>query len=223
MTRGFWALVRRDIGLALASGSGTLIGVIFFLVVIVALPLGVGPDLNLLARIGPALLWIGIVLSTLLALDRLFQADHDDGALDQLTLTALPLELVVLAKCLAHWLTAVVPLIASAPLMGLFLNVSPLGIGATVLTLMAGSPALTMIGAVGAALTVTVRRSGMILAVLIVPLILPVLIFGIGATNGALVDGLPFRTPFLLLVAYSLASLAMAPFAAAVALRAARG
>lgn len=219
----FLALVRRDVALAFSAGSGALLGVMFFLIVIVALPLGVGPDLNLLARLGPAFLWIGVLLSTLLALDRLFQVDHDDGALDLLTLSGLPLELLVLAKCLAHWLTAVVPLIVAAPLMGLFLNVSPTALGATILTVLVGSPALTMIGAIGAALTVTVRRGSLLLAILIVPLTLPVLIFGIGAVNGAVVDGLPFRTPLLLLLAASLASVAIAPFAAAAALRAARG
>ncbi len=219
----FFTLVRRDVALAFSAGSGALLGVMFFLIVIVALPLGIGPDLNLLARLGPAFLWIGVLLSTLLALDRLFQADHDDGALDLLTLSGLPLELLVLAKCLAHWLTAVVPLIVAAPLMGLFLNVSPTALGATILTVLVGSPALTMIGAIGAALTVTVRRGSLLLAILIVPLTLPVLIFGIGAVNGAVVDGLPFRTPLLLLLAASLASVAIAPFAAAAALRAARG
>ena len=214
MSGAFAALVKRDIALAFSAGSGALLGVVFFLVVIVALPLGVGPDLNLLARIGPAFLWIGVLLSVLLALDRLFQADHDDGSLDQMTLSDLPLELVVLAKCLAHWLTAVVPLIVAAPLMALFLNVSPKAIGAT---------ALTLVGAIGAALTVAVRRGGMLVAILMLPLVLPVLIFGIGATNGALIEGLPFRTPLLILLAYTLASLAIAPFAAAAALRAARG
>ena len=223
MSGAFAALVKRDIALAFSAGSGALLGVVFFLVVIVALPLGVGPDLNLLARIGPAFLWIGVLLSVLLALDRLFQADHDDGSLDQMTLSDLPLELVVLAKCLAHWLTAVVPLIVAAPLMALFLNVSPKAIGATVVTLIAGSPALTLVGAIGAALTVAVRRGGMLVAILMLPLVLPVLIFGIGATNGALIEGLPFRTPLLILLAYTLASLAIAPFAAAAALRAARG
>lgn len=223
MTGAFRALVARDIGLALSTGSGAFLGVVFFLAVIVALPLGIGPDLNLLARVGPAFLWIGALLSALLALDRLFQADFEDGALDLLTLTGMPLEMLVLAKCLAHWLTAILPLVIAAPMMALFLNVEPAAVGATMLTLLAGSPALTLIGAVGAALTVAVRRGGLLLAVLIVPLTLPVLIFGIGATNGALIEGVSFRAPFLILCAISLASLALAPFAAAAALRAARG
>lgn len=221
--RPFRALVARDLALAFSTGSGVLLGVVFFLVVIVALPLGVGPDLNLLARLGPAFLWIGVLLSALLGLDRLFRADFDDGTLDQLTLSAMPLEMLVLAKCLAHWLTAIVPLLLATPLLALFLNIPAKAVGLTMLTLAAGSPALTLSGAIGAALTVAIPRGGLLLAILMIPLTLPVLIFGISAANSALLDGAPFQTPFLILCAISLANLALAPFAAAAGLRAARG
>ncbi|MEM6665124.1 MAG: heme exporter protein CcmB, partial [Pseudomonadota bacterium] len=140
--------------------------------------------------------------------------------LDLLGHTGLPLELVVLAKALAHWLTAILPLILAAPLMGLFLNINSAAIGTTLATLIAGTPAITLIGAVGAALTVGIRRGGVLLAILVMPLVTPVLIFGIGASNAALVGGTPFRMPFLLLCAISLMSVALAPFAAAAALKA---
>jgi heme exporter protein B len=219
----FAALVGRDLKLALASGSGAFLGVVFFLILAVVLPLGVGPDLNLLARLGPAFLWIGALLSTLLALDRLFQSDAEDGSLDLLALGHLPLEAIVLAKSAAHWLASVLPLVAAAPLLGLFFNMDPVAIGAAAATLLAGTPALTLIGAIGAALTVSLRRGGMLIAILVLPLALPVLIFGVSATNAVVVGGLPFRTPFLILCALSLGALALAPFAAAAALRAGRG
>lgn len=223
MGSAFLALLIRDTRLAFSHGSGAHLGLVFFLVFIVVLPIGVGPDLNLLSRLGPAFLWIGALLSVLLGLDRLFQIDSEDGTLDLMTMADLPLELTVLAKTTAHWLTSVLPLVLVSPLLGLMLNMSPEGIGMAALTLFVGSPALTLIGAVGAAVTTALPRGGMLLAILVLPLTLPVLIFGISTTNAVIVEGLPFRTPFLLLGAISLASLALAPFAAAAALRSGQG
>ncbi|MBO0346733.1 heme exporter protein CcmB [Roseibium limicola] len=213
------ALLQRELRLAVRIGGGALVGVLFFLAVVTVIPFGVGPDLNLLARIGPAILWIGALLATLLGLDRLFQADRDDGTLDLMLMAGRPLELVVLIKCLAHWLATGLPLVLAAPILGIFLNLEPLAMGAVTATLLAGTPALTLIGAVGAALTVSLRRGGLLLAVLVVPLTIPVLIFGVSAANAALVVGTPFKVPFVVLCALSLISGVVGPVAAAMALR----
>ena len=150
------ALYLRDIRLGIRAGGGALTGVLFFLAVIATIPFAVGPDLNLLARIGPAILWIGALLACLLGLDRLFQADREDGSLDLLILARdrHMLALTVLVKCLAHWTASVLPLVVAAPLLGLFLNMQPAGIGAAALTLLVGTPAITFIGAAGAAVAV---------------------------------------------------------------------
>jgi len=216
-----WALslFQRELRLAVRVGGGALVGVLFFLAVVTVIPFGVGPDLNLLARIGPAILWIGALLATLLGLDRLFQADRDDGSLDLILMAGRPLELVVLIKCLAHWMATGLPLVAAAPVLAIFLNLEPTAIGAVTLTLAAGTPALTLIGAIGASLTVTLRRGGLLLAVLVVPLTIPVLIFGVSAADAAVNDPVPFMTPFLILCALSLISLVVGPFASAAALR----
>jgi len=167
------ALYLRDLKLGIRAGGGALTGVLFFLAVIVTIPFGVGPDLNLLARIGPAILWIGALLASLLGLDRLFQADREDGALDLLVLAEHRhmLALTVLVKCLAHWTASVLPLVIAAPLLGLFMNMNPTGIGATALTLLVGTPAITLVGAAGAAVTVALPRGGLLISVLILPLV----------------------------------------------------
>src|SRR5947209_11006942 len=161
------AIIRRDIRIALRVGGGALIGVLFFLTVVVLMPFAVGPDLKLLARIGPAILWLGALLASLLTLDRLFAADHEDGSLDLILMGRMPLELAVAVKALAHWLTTGVPLVIAAPLLGLFLNLAPEAIGAVALTLLVGTPALTLIGLIGAALAATLRRGGLLLPVLV--------------------------------------------------------
>lgn len=213
------ALLIRDVRIAIRVGGGALMGVMFFLVVVVIVPFAVGPDLALLKRIGPAILWLAALLASLLALDRLFAADHEDGSLDLLLMSRAPLELIVLVKGLAQWLTTGLPLIIAAPLIGLMLNLDAQAQGALVLTLLAGTPALTFIGLIGAAIAVALRRGGLLLPVLVLPLTVPVLIFGVGAANaGSAGPGL-FGTPFTFLCALSLASLVIGPFAAAAALR----
>ena len=182
-------------------------------------PFAIGPDLALLARIGPAILWLGALLASLLALDRLIAGDHEDGSLDLILMARVPLELAVAVKALAHWLTTGLPLVAAAPLLGLLLNLDPKATGAVALTLAAGTPALTFIGLIGAALTVALRRGGLLLAVLILPLTVPVLIFGVAASNAAIVGPVPFGTPFTILCALTLMSAVLGPFAAAAALR----
>jgi heme exporter protein B len=213
------ALFLRDVRLAVRIGGGAVMGVLFFLIVVALVPLALGPDLALLQRIGPAILWLGALLASLLALDNLFAADQADGSLDVLLTAPVPLELAVVAKAAAHWLTAGLPLVVAAPVLGLMLNIEPKAMAAVALTLLAGTPALTLIGAIGAALSVALRRGGLLLPVLVLPLTVPVLIFGIAAANAAIVGSMPFGTPFMILCALSLASLAIAPFAAAAALR----
>ncbi len=212
-------LLVRDVRLAVRVGGGALIGVLFFLIVVTLVPFAVGPDLALLARIGPAILWLGALLANLLALNRLIATDHEDGSLDLILTARVPLELALAAKALAHWLTTGLPLVVAAPLLGLLLNLGPEATLAVALTLLAGTPALTFIGLIGAALTVALRRGGLLLAILVLPLTVPVLIFGVAAANAAAVGPVPFGTPFSILCALTLMSLVVGPLAAAIALR----
>jgi heme exporter protein B len=192
---------------------------LFFLLVVTLMPFAVGPDLALLQRIGPALLWLGALLASLLALDRLLAADYEDGSLDLILMSGNPLELVLLAKAVAHWVTTALPLVIVTPLLALFFNLDLPASAAVTLTLLVGTPALTLIGLIGAALTVTLRRGGLLISVLILPLTIPVLIFGVATSNAAIVGPLPFGTPFMVLCALSLASLVIGPAAAALAIR----
>src|SRR6266550_3298805 len=217
------ALMLRDMRLAVRLGGGALIGVLFFLIVVTLVPFAIGPDLALLARIGPAILWLGALLATLLALDRLIAADHEDGSLDLILMAETPLELAVAAKALAHWLTTGLPLVIATPLLALLLNLDQSAAAAVAVTLLAGTPALTFIGLVGAALTVTLRRGGLLLSILVLPLTVPVLIFGVGASNAAIAGPLSFGTPLTILCALSLGSLVIGPFAAALVLRHGQG
>lgn len=214
------ALLMRDMRLAVRSGGGALMGAFFFLIVVTLVPFALGPDLALLGRIGPAVLWLGALLASLLTLDRLFANDFEDGSLDLIMTGRLPLELAILAKGAAHWVTASLPLVAIAPILGLLLNIDLTAMGAVALTLLAGTPALTYIGVIGAALAVTLRRGGLLLAVLVLPLTVPVLIFGVAAANTAIAGPAPFGPPFAILCALSLISLVIGPIAAAAALRA---
>jgi heme exporter protein B len=213
------ALIVRDMRLAVRVGGGALMGALFFLIVVVMVPFAIGPDLKLLARIGPAILWLGALLASLLALDRLFATDYEDGSLDLLMTSDMPLELSVAAKAIAHWLTTCLPLVIVTPLLGLMLNIELSAMGVLMLTLAAGTPALTFIGLIGAALSVALRRGGLLLAVLVLPLTVPVLIFGVAAANAAIVGPAPFGPPFTILCALSLASLVLGPIATAGALR----
>jgi heme exporter protein B len=213
------ALIRRDLLVALRVGGGALIGVLFFLSMVVLMPFAIGPDLLLLRRIGPAILWLGAMLASLLTLDRLFTADHEDGALDLIVMSRTPLELTCLAKALAHWIASSLPLIAAAPVLALMLNLDAAATLGVMLTLAAGTPALTLTGMIGAALAVTLRRGGLLLPVLVLPLSIPTLIFGVIASN-AVANGQPlFGAPFSILCALSLVGLVVGPFAAAASLR----
>ena len=213
------AVLVRDMRIAVRVGGGAFMGVLFFLVVVTLVPFALGPDLALLKRVGPAILWLAALLASLLTLDRLFAADHEDGSLDLILMSRAPLELVVAAKGLAHWLTTSLPLVIAAPFVGLMLNLDAAAEATLVLTLVVGTPALTFIGLIGAAIAVALRRGGLLLAVIVLPLTVPVLIFGVAAANAAVVGPVPFGTPFTILCAFTLASLVVGPFAAAAALR----
>ena len=212
------AIAAQTARLSLKAGGGAFVGLVFYLAVVAAVPFAVGPDLKLLSRIGPAILFIGALLATLLNLDRLFREDRDDGALDLLLMTDVPAELIVLAKCAGAWFATALPLVVATPILGLLLAVEPAPLAATTAVLLAGTPALTLIGAIGAALGTAVNRAGLLVAVLVLPFTVPVIIFGVSAAAAPnLTQGLP---PFLIVVALTLASAVGAPIAGAAALRA---
>lgn len=214
----FIALVRRDLALGLRQ-NGTMVATLTFFVLAVALfPLGVGPEPGILSRIAPGVVWVAALLATTVSLDRLFQADYEDGSLELLLLEPLPLELTVLAKCLAQWLLTGLPLTVLSPLLGVLMQLHPDGLGVLTLAMAAGTPALSLIGAIGAALTVGVRRGGVLLSLLVLPLMIPVLIFGVAAVDAA-TQGLGARPHLLLLGGMSVGALALAPLAAAAGLR----
>jgi heme exporter protein B len=211
-----WALVRRDLMLATRQGGGAGTAIGFFVTVIVLLPLGLGPDQALLQRIAPGALWIALLLSVLLSAERIFQSDYEDGSLDAMALGVVPLELVVLAKAAAHWLITALPLAVAAPFFGFLINLDPLVILPLSLAMIIGSIALSLLAALGAAITVALRRGGLLVSLLILPFYVPCLIFGVAASS--LSD---LVTPSLLmLTALALASLVLIPVAAAAALRA---
>lgn len=216
MTGVFVALVRRDLALAGRVGGSGGLGLVFFLMVVVLIPFGLGPDLNLLSRIGPAILWIAGVLASLIGLDRLFQADEEDGSMDLMRLSPAPLEVVVLAKATAHWLTTGLPLAMFAPLFGLLLATEPAGLARSALALLIGTPALTFAGAIGAALAASIRRGGLVIAVLVVPLMVPTLIFGVAASDPAAAGR---DQAIIILAAITLAFGALGTVGAAAALR----
>jgi heme exporter protein B len=215
----FWTLVRRDLALALREGSavGTALG--FYLLVVALMPLGLGPDLKLLARIAPGVLWIALLLAALLSLPRMFEADQEDGSLEVMATAPLPLELAAAAKALAHWISTGIPLAVLAPVLGILLNLDLAAYPALVATMLAGTPAISFLGAAGAALTLSARRGGLLLALLVLPLYVPTLIFGISAMSSATLGLDGFEASFLILCAISLASVVLGPLAAAAALR----
>jgi heme exporter protein B len=212
------ALLLRDLRLAFRSGGGFGLGLAFFLILAVLVPLGVGAEGGTLGRIAPGILWVGALLACLLSLDRIFALDHEDGSLDLLATSPLPMEGVVAVKALAHWLVTGLPLTLLAPGLGVLLNLAPEAYGWVVLSLVVGTPALSFVGAFGAALTVGIRRGGLLLSLLVLPLYVPTLIFGAEVVRrGA--EGMALGTPLALLAAISLGAGAVLPFAAAAALR----
>ena len=214
----FLSLLRRDLRLALRQGSDSLMIVIFFVVVVVLFPLAIGPEQKILSRVSAGIIWVAALLAAMLSMDRLFETDYEDGSLDLLVLAPHPIEILVLAKVLAHWLTTGLPLIIISPLLGIFLHMQPNGLWVMILSLLLGTPVLSLIGSIGAALTLGSRRSGVLISLLILPLFIPVLIFGVSAVDAALMD-LPVRPQLLLLGALFLGTFAISPWASAAALR----
>ena len=215
----FGELLRRDVLITWREGGavGTALG--FYVMVITMLPLGIGPDLNLLQRIAPGLLWVALLLAALLSLGRVFEIDLEDGSLDVLVTSGLPLEAVAVAKCLAHWLGTALPLVLLSPILGLLLNLPLEAYGPLVVSMLIGTPAVSFIGGIGAALTLRARRGGVLLALLMLPLFVPTLIFGIETVSGAIMNSGAFLPSLLILAAISLASIVLAPVAIAAALR----
>jgi len=211
-------LFTRDIGLAVRSGGGFGLALIFFLIVVVLIPFALGPDQSALALVAPGVLWLGALLACLLSLDRIFGLDYEDGSLDLLATSPLPLEAVYIAKAAAHWLTTGLPLALAAPLLGILLNLSFESGKVLCFSLLLGTPALSLIGAFGATLTLGVKRGGLLLSLLVLPLYVPTLIFGAQAVHSASL-GQTFDIPLVLILAISLGAAAILPFASGVALR----
>ena len=218
MTRAFLALLRRDLRLAFRRGGDSLQPLLFFVIAAALFPLGVGPAPEILARIGIGVIWVLALLAVMLSLERLYQADAEDGSLELFGQSVLPLELVALAKCAAHWLTSGLALVVASPLLALLLQLPAEAMLVLALALLLGTPTLTLIGSIGAALLLGARRGSVLLALLVLPLYIPVLIFGVSAVEGE-VMGLSGRPQLLILAAMLLAALALAPFASAAALR----
>lgn len=212
------ALVHREVRLAMRQGMDSLMAIVFFVLACVLFPLGVGPEPQMLSRIAAGIICVAALLSALLSLERLFQADFEDGSLEQMALSSLPLSIVVLAKVAAHWLTTGLPLIIAAPVLAVLLQLDGNAYGALLAALALATPSLSLIGAVGAALVLGARRSGVLLALLILPLYIPLLIFAVAAIDAAAL-GLPVRPHLLLLGGVCVGALALAPGTAAAAMR----
>ncbi len=212
------ALLLRDLRLAFRSGGGFGLALAFFLIVTILVPFGVGPDTSTLRIIAPGILWVGALLACLLSLDRIFAIDREDGSLDLLATAPIPLEGVVAVKALAHWLTTGLPLTLAAPLFGVLLNLAPPGYVWLTLGLALGTPALSMIGTFGAALTVGLKRGGLLLSLLVLPLYVPTLIFGAEVAQRG-TSNLDPTTPLALMAGITAGATALLPFAAAAALR----
>ena len=214
----FASLLLRDIKLAARSGGSAALALSFFALVATLVPLGVGADLHLLARMAGGVLWVAAVLSALLALDRLFQGDFEDGSLDVIALSPMPLELTAFAKMGAHWLSTGLPLTLLSPLLALLFNLPVPATTTLFVSLLIGTPAVSAIGAIGASLTLSLKRGGLILPLIILPLLSPAVIFGAGAV-AAVLDGMAANGALGLLAAFAVAAVLLSPFAAAACVR----
>lgn len=213
-----FTIIQRDLRLALRQGSDSLMVVGFFVLTVTLFPFGLGPESNLLERTSAGILWVTALLASMLSLDRLFQGDYEDGSLELLALTPTALEILVIGKIVAHWLTTAVPLLVAAPVLALLLHLQEDAFPALMLTLLLGTPTLSLIGAMGAALVLGARRGGVLLSLLILPLYVPVLIFAVGAVDAA-AQGLPVKGHLLILGGLLLAALPLAPLATVAAVR----
>jgi heme exporter protein B len=216
--RRLLTIIQRDLRLALRQGSDSLMVVGFFVLTVTLFPFGLGPESNLLERTAAGILWVTALLASMLSLDRLFQGDYEDGSLELLSLTPTALEILVIGKVVAHWLTTALPMLLAAPVLALLLHLNEDAFPALMLTLLLGTPTLSLIGAMGAALVLGARRGGVLLSLLILPLYVPVLIFAVGAVDAA-AQGLPVRGHLLILGGLLLAALPLAPLATVAALR----
>ena len=212
------ALLLRDMRLAMRAGGGLGLSLAFFLIVVVVVPFGVGPEMGLLSKIAPGILWVGALLACLLSLDRIFALDFEDGTLDLLATAPLPLEAVVSVKSLVHWITTGLPLVLAAPVLGVLLGLQSDAFYWIVLSLLLGTPALSVIGTFGAALTVGLKRGGLLLSLLVLPLYVPTLIFGAELARRG-IAGMDVGTPMSLLLGITFASIALLPFASAAVLK----
>jgi heme exporter protein B len=218
LVRSFVAVVRRDLRLAVREGGDAAMTLGFFVLAVILFPFGVGPAPELLSRIGSGVVWVTALLAALLSLDRLFLADYEDGTLEALALSRPPLELIVMAKVLAHWIVTGLPLVLVAPILAFLMGIDPSGYGALVVAMALGTPTLSLIGAIGASLTLGARRGGVLVSLLVLPLYIPVLILGSGAVEGA-ISGLGARPHLLILGAIALAALPLAAVSTAAAVR----
>jgi heme exporter protein B len=216
--KAFTSIVKRDLQLAMRQGMDSFMVVAFFVLAVMLFPIGVGPEANILARIAAGVIWVAALLSSMLSLERLFQIDYEDGSLELLALQPTALEVTVMAKITAHWLTTGLPLLIATPLLAVFMNLPSEGFWALVLTLAIGTPSLSLIGAIGAALILGSRRGGVLLSLLVLPLYIPVLIFGVSAIDGA-ISGLPINAHLLIMSGIFLAALPLCPWAGAGAIR----
>jgi heme exporter protein B len=218
MIRACGQIILRDLRLALRQGLDAVMVLMFFVITVTLFPLGVGPEPNLLARMGPGVIWVAALLSTMLSLDRLFQHDYEDGSLELLVLSPVPLEALVLAKVAAHWLLTGLPLIVGSPLLATFMNMPTEGLLVLMVSMLLGTPVSSFIGAVGGALTLGARRGGVLVSLLVLPLYIPLLIFGVAAVDAA-IGGLSVKPHLLFLGAMLAAAIPLATWAAAAALR----
>jgi len=214
----FISIVRRDLRLAMRQGSDSVMVVMFFVLTVILFPFGIGPEGNILARVAPGVIMVAALLASMLSLERIFQADYEDGSLELLALSPVPLEVTVLAKTLAHWLTTGLPLIIASPLLAVLMNMDVKGFSMLMVALLLATPTLSLIGAIGAALVLGSRRGGVLISLLVLPLFVPVLIFGVSLVDAAL-GGFAVKSQILILSGILLACLALCPFAAATAVR----
>jgi heme exporter protein B len=217
-SQAFKLVLTRDLVIALRHKDDFLNPLLFFIIIVTLFPLGVGPDVSILSRIAPGIIWVAALLATLLSLDRLFKSDHLDGSLEQLLLSPQPLFILVLAKITAHWLITGLPLIIIAPLLAVLLQLDERSYSALFLTLLLGTPVLSLLGSIGVALTVGIKKGGVLLSLLVLPLYIPVLIFSTGAIDNAAL-GLPYSGQLAIIAALFFGSLTLAPFAVAAALK----
>ena len=212
------AIIRRDLSLVMRQGSDAFVVLIFFIVTVTLFPLGVSPDPLILQNLASGIVWVGALLAAMLSLDRLFQTDYDDGSLELLVLSPYPLEIVVLCKCFVHWLTTGLPIMVISPVLALMLNIKTGAFLYLITSMALGTPIISLLGAVGAALVLGSRRSGVLIALLIIPLTIPILLFGVGAIQAA-TEGYSTSSPLMFLGALLLFSIALCPWVIASSLR----